>query len=73
MSVGISKPRVTLVNGNLTCSFVRDNTLNFPGFYKIKENVKVYLITAYGSGIINSINRVSVICSINLFNKNKLY
>jgi hypothetical protein len=50
ISIGISNATVQLINGNFTCSFVRDNTLTVPNFYKITDNVPAFIIAAYGSG-----------------------
>lgn len=53
ISIGISNATVQIVNGNFTCSFVRDNTLSVAKFYKITDNVPAYFIAAYGTGKIS--------------------
>ena len=59
ISIGISNATVQVVNGNFTCSFVRDNTLTVANFYKITDNVPAFIIAAYGSGKILFKNCVS--------------
>ena len=49
-SIGISNSVVSVANGVFTWSFVRDNTLNVAGFYKIVNNAQAYLVAAYGNG-----------------------
>ena len=49
ISIGISNATVQVVNGNFTCSFVRDNTLTVARFYKITDNVPAFIVAAYGS------------------------
>ncbi len=50
IAIGITNATVQVVNGNLTCSFVRDNTLTVPGFYKISDNTPAFIVLAYGTG-----------------------
>ena len=50
IAIGITNATVQVVNGNLTCSFVRDNTLTVPGFYKISDNAPAFIVSAYGTG-----------------------
>ena len=49
-SFGLSNSSIAFSNGNLVCSFVRDNTLTTSGAYIIANNAPVYLIAAYNNG-----------------------
>jgi hypothetical protein len=49
-SLGISNERVKVINGNLTCSFTRENVYPYEGYYNITYNNYPYVLVAYGIG-----------------------
>lgn len=47
-TLGISSGTVSVSGGNLTCSFLRDNTQSAEGYFKVRPGKKAYFLIAYG-------------------------
>ena len=47
---GLSEIRIGVSQGNLFCSFARDNQQQFDGYYQVTPSSSPYLFIAYGTG-----------------------
>ena len=47
-TIGITNAVVTIVNGNLTCSYTRDNQNANSKYWNINTNPQPYIIMAFG-------------------------
>jgi hypothetical protein len=50
-TLGLSNMVVSLNQGNLTCSFTRDNANSYTGYYQITPTSTPFFLAAYGAGI----------------------
>lgn len=48
-TIGITNSKVEVTNGNLVCSFSRDNTNSALNYFQINNSTKSFIIAAYGA------------------------